>query len=321
MIRFHPPAGMRGAHVQSALAKMPLRWRGLGPLVSSFAAASVDEIVECGGGVRLLIHGTPPRDAAGRRLALLIHGWEGSAKSAYILSLAARLWQAGFRVVRMNLRDHGGSEALNVEMFHSCRLGEALDVVRWAQQRYRGESVSVVGFSLGGNFALRIAARAVEENLRIAKIVAICPVLDPAETMTALDSGWLYRNYFLRKWKASMQLKRAAFPDVYRFPDLRSFTTLEDMTDFFVRHFTEYPDLESYLRGYALTGDRLAGLSVPAAVLLADDDPVIPVGGLAGLVRTDALHVERSRFGGHCGFVAGPTRWNWLDDYVLKRLN
>ncbi len=76
------------------------------------------------------------------------------------------------------------------------------------------------------------------------------------------------------------------------------------MTDFFVCHYTEYPDLETYLRGYAVTGDRLAGLTVPSEILLADDDPVIPVADVARLAHSPALRIRRSRYGGHCGFIA-----------------
>ena len=59
-----------------------------------------------------------------QRLAVLLHGWEGSAASLYILSLAQRLFDHGYEVLRLNLRDHGDTYHLNRELFHSCRLPE-----------------------------------------------------------------------------------------------------------------------------------------------------------------------------------------------------
>jgi len=251
--------------------------------------------------VRLLAEHTPPRDGGTGRLAVLIHGWEGSARSMYMVSVAGRLAQDGFRVVRLNLRDHGESHHLNAALFHSCRLEEVLDAVGVLHRRFPGERLYLGGFSLGGNFALRIAARAPGAGIRIEQVAAVCPVLDPRSTMGALDDGLLhYRLYFIHKWRRSLELKREAFPDLYDFGELERFRTLRGMTDYFVCNYTEFPDLETYLRGYAVTGDRLGRLEVPTEILLADDDPVIPIRDVAALARPPALTIRRSRHGGHC---------------------
>jgi len=65
-------------------------------------------------------------EAAGalHRVAILLHGWEGSAEATYVLSLGSLLLSHGFDVVRLNLRDHGATHHLNREIFHSCRLPE-----------------------------------------------------------------------------------------------------------------------------------------------------------------------------------------------------
>jgi hypothetical protein len=238
----------------------------------------------------------------------------------HVVSGAAALWDLGLRVVRVNMRDHGDTHHLNRGIFHSCRLDEMVDAVRWVRERFPGEELSVAGFSLGGNFALRIAAAA-GPALGLARVVAVCPVLDPAETMAALDRGSLiYRLYFLVKWRRSLERKAVLFPDEYRFGSLQRFRSLEAMTEFFVTRYTDFPDLTSYLRGYAITGDRLAGLAVPARLLLADDDPVIPADTVAKVAASPALTVERSRFGGHCGFVQDFRLRTWLDDYLVAAL-
>ena len=55
-------------------------------------------------------------------------------------------------------------------------------------------------------------------------------------------------------------------------------------------------------------------------MLLANDDPVIPVAGLERIARSACLKIERSEFGGHCGFVSDIGLSSWLDQYVLKAL-
>jgi predicted alpha/beta-fold hydrolase len=316
---FRPPRLLKGAHLQSALASLPLRQRRIGARADALLAGSFAEIIDCGAGVRLLAEHTPPREAGSGRLAVLIHGWEGSSRSLYMLSSASRLVRAGFRVIRLNLRDHGESHHLNPELFHSCRLEEVFNAVAAVQRRFPDEKLFLGGFSLGGNFALRIAAQAPASDMRIEQVAAVCPVIEPRATMAALDQGLPpYRLYFIRKWRRSLELKRDAFPALYDFGELERFRTLHGMTEYFVRHYTGFPDLDSYLSGYAVTGGRLSGLTVPTEILLADDDPVIPVRDVARLARTPSLTVRRSRYGGHCGFIADYRLASWLDEYVAR---
>ena len=279
-------------------------------------ASSEDRVVDCGEGVRLLLHHTPPNGNGRGQVAVLIHGWEGSGMSTYILSVASSLWNAGYRVIRLNLRDHGRSHHLNEGLFHSCRLAEAAGAVQWVQANFPNDRLVLGGYSLGGNFSLRIAAVAEESGLDIERVVAVCPVLDPKETLTALDVGFpVYRAYYIRKWRRSLTRKKAAFPDLYDFSELQSFASLTEMTNYFVQKYTEFQNLDTYLNGYALTGDRLANLKVPSRILLVDDDPIIPARTLGDVARPGSLQVERSPYGGHCGFISGYRLQSWLDDY------
>ncbi len=280
------------------------------------------QVVDCGAQVRLLLHINEQGERQASRTVVLIHGWEGSASSTYMLSAGHRLWSAGCRVVRLNLRDHGDSHHLNRELFHSCRLDEVIGAVRWVQQEFPDSPLFLGGYSLGGNFALRVAAAADLANLEIRKVVAICPVLNPEQTMEALDNGWPgYRMYFIRKWQRSLHLKRAAFPSLYNFSNLERFRTLESMTDYFVRHYTEYPDLLTYLRGYALVDDRLADMRVPGEMLVAEDDPVIPLRGLERVAQPGSLRIRRSAFGGHCGFLENHRLQSRLDRYLVEAMD
>jgi len=322
---FRPRGILRNPHLQSVLASVPPRSARVRARAADFRAGSRDVVVDCGQGVRLLGHVNLAPDAVegegNGRMVVMLHGWEGSAESTYFLSVAPALLARGYSVFRLNLRDHGDSHYLNEEIFHSCRLDEVVGAFGWIAQQYAPRKLSAVGFSLGGNFALRVAARAPAAGLLLDKVVAVCPVLNPAQTMVALDSGSLiYQRYFLRRWRSSLEKKQRAFPNRYDFGELKRFANLTDMTDYFVVHHTEFPDLYSYLGGYALTGDRLANLSVPATMLLADDDPVIPVEGLADIRVTDSLRILRSQFGGHCGFLQGLALNSWLDNFLLAEL-
>jgi hypothetical protein len=236
-----------------------------------------------------------------------------------VLSLAQLLFERGFEVARLNLRDHGETHHLNRELFHSCRLPEVIGAVRALQAHFPSRPLSGVGFSLGGNFLLRVAARAGESCVDLAGIIAVSPVLEPTETLVALETAMPgYQGFFVRKWRRSLRKKQAAWPDSYDFADVGR--GLREMTAEMVRRHSDFATVEDYLNGYAITGERLASLTVPAHVLTSLDDPMIPAGGLAHLARTAALSVTVTRYGGHCGFLDSLAGLTWAERFVVARL-
>jgi uncharacterized protein len=317
---FRPSRWLRSRHLQSMLASTAWRRGRVLRHARPLLAAAREQLLDCGGGVQLQCFISNPARSVGAPVVLL-HGWEGSADSLYMLSLAQQLFERHFEVVRLNLRDHGETHHLNRELFHSCRLAEVVGAVRAVQQHYRGKPLQLVGFSLGGNFMLRVAARAPESGLDLERVIAVSPVLEPAQTLAALQRGLPgYQLYFVRKWRRSLLKKQAAWPDSYDFSELMRLRNLELMTEELVRSYTDFASLADYLNGYAITGSRLARLEVPSSILASLDDPIIPVGGLAHLARPAALSIILTRHGGHCGFferLAGPS---WLERRILALL-
>jgi uncharacterized protein len=315
---FRPPLWLRNPHVQSILATTFVRRGRIERQAAPLVGAQRELLLECGAGVRLQCFVSRPPRSNGKPV-LVLHGWEGSVESIYVLSLAQRLFERGFEVVRLNLRDHGETHHLNRELFHSCRLPEVIGAVQALQAHFPGRPLSAVGFSLGGNFLLRVAARAAESSLDLAGIIAISPVLEPTETLVALETAMPgYQGFFVRKWRRSLRKKQAAWPDSYDFAEVRG--GLREMTAELVRRHSEFASLDDYLNGYAITGARLASLAVPAHILTSLDDPMIPAGGLARLAHPAALSVTVTRYGGHCGFIESLTGVTWAERFVLARL-
>src|SRR5262245_24508764 len=108
MTDFKPPLWLRNAHVQSILPRLPLRRAAVERRAVPLLQSTVEEVLDCGDGVRLLgLHSAQERRGRARpeQLVVLHHGWEGSAQSLYILSLGQILFEQGFDVLRLNLRD------------------------------------------------------------------------------------------------------------------------------------------------------------------------------------------------------------------------
>lgn len=326
---FQPPRRLRHHHVQSIYPSLPLRRRGVERRCSGLLRASADVLVDGGDGVRLLASlashesiGLPPAS----KLAVLLHGWEGSANSLYLLSLGQVLFDAGYDIARLNLRDHGDSHHLNPEIFHSCRIAEVVGAVRSLQQMHAGKRLALAGFSLGGNFCLRVGARAAAADIDIARVVAVCPVLDPEHTLLRLESGWrLYRDYFIWKWRRSLRRKQQAWPSVYpSLDDVMRLETLTAMTDRLAVHYGGFGSLRDYLHGYAIVGPVLQSLeaspNLRARIITAADDPIIPVADLERLARPRNLEITVTRFGGHCGFYDGSVGPTWIEREIVRTL-
>lgn len=318
MTSFEPRWPWGNPHFQSILPGLLPRWR-LRRRAAAMLAASQERILDCGDGVRLqALHARPPGQPRGA--AILLHGWEGSANAYYVVSLASRLFDAGFEVARLNLRDHGDTHHLNEGIFHSCRLPEAVGAVA-ALAPLLAAPPWLVGFSLGGNFMLRVAASDDARVPALSGVVAISPVLHPDSAMVAMEQGFpVYQGYFVRKWSRSLRRKHALWPNTgvddrfFRLRDLRR------MTGAMVARHTEFPDIGAYLDGYAVTGGRLATLRVPATLLAALDDPIIPAHDLQRLAASPHLKVVVTPRGGHMGFLVTPWRESWVNDFVLREL-
>ena len=322
---YHPPLWLRSPHLQSLIATSPLRRARGALLLRRSGAVSKPYIVDGGEGVRLEgVHSRLP-GAAPRGLALLLHGWEGSAESSYMRLTAAHLLQAGFEVFRLNFRDHGDTYHLNQALFHSNRLDEVVNAAVDVANRFLAGSsrpMVVAGYSLGGNFALRVALRARAAGLPLVRAAAVCPLLDPGLTMTRMEQGLpFYIRYFERSWRESLRRKRDSFPQYYDFDDRILKLELRELTRWMVERHTDFDTLDDYFNGYSIAGDRLAAMDVPADLLTAEDDPVIPVGEFHALQLPDTAKIEIARWGGHCGFLESARLDGYAERWVATRLS
>jgi predicted alpha/beta-fold hydrolase len=288
-------------------------------------AASEELLLDCGDGVKLqAFHSSQSKRGRdpGKRVAVLLHGWEGSADSQYLLSLAQALYDTNFEVVRLNLRDHGATHHLNRDLFHSCRLPEVVGAVRTLAAKFAHQPLVLGGFSLGGNFMLRVASHSEARHLRIERVIAVSPVLDPAITMGTLERGLpIYHGYFVRKWRRSLAKKQLAWPGQFDFGDILRIGSLREMTRQLVSSHTEYPSMDDYLAGYAITGNRLTTLAAPATIFTALDDPIIEPDDLGRLARVPQLDIITTAHGGHCGFIEDMGNSNWIDAQAVKLLS
>ena len=318
---YRAPRRLRSPHLQTLLSSSPIRVARGGRELRKLGAVHEEHLVDAGHDVRLhgvhsTLPGRPPRG-----LALLLHGWEGSAESGYMRLTCARLLERGFDVFRLNFRDHGGTHHLNVELFHSARLDEVVTAAQDLLRRVPSEHLVLAGYSLGGNFALRLALHAGEARLPLRRVAVVCPLLDPATTMDSIEHGpAMYDWYFRRKWRSSLVRKRALFPEQHCYDDATLALDMRSLTAWLAQRYAGFGTVEDYFDSYSIAGDRLAALPVPASVLMAQDDPVIPFDDFRQWRLPPSAALEVTRWGGHCAFVESLSGDGFAERWVADRL-
>ncbi len=323
---YRPPRWLRNPHLQSMLASSKLRLHRGEQLLAASAARTTELVLDGGDGVRLQAwhSGVPGREPLG--VALLLHGWEGSAESSYMRMTAARMLEGGFDVVRLNFRDHGNTHHLNPGIFHSCRIDEVVQAAADVARRFARLPLVAAGYSLGGNFALRLALHAPAAGVPLRHVASVCPVLDPAVTMDSIEQGpAMYDWYFRRKWTGSLRRKRELFPELADCDDQVLKLDIRALTGWLVERHTEFDSLQAYFDGYSIAGERLAGLQVPADILMAKDDPVIPFATFDRWQLPATAQLEIAPWGGHCGFLENLRgdgfSERWVTDRLLRALS
>src|SRR2546423_8752236 len=145
---------------------------------------------------------------AQRRTAMtvvIVHGLEGSAESQYVIGTGSKAWMAGMNVVRMNMRNCGGTEKLTPTLYHSGLSGDVGAVAQTLVREDRLQRIALVGYSMGGNLVLKLAGDLADSAPPALKaVVGVSPAIDLAPSADALSRG-ANRMY---EWKFFRGLRR-----------------------------------------------------------------------------------------------------------------
>jgi uncharacterized protein len=313
---FKPSVFIRNSHLQSILASSRLRVLGKNPLL----AKAQEIIITTSGGSRLLSFLSPQTNSRG--LIIIMHGWEGSSSSAYVVAAGKYFYNLGFSICRLNLRDHGDSHHLNEGLFHGALIDETFEAISQLALLAANSPVYILGFSLGANFALRIGRKHAQNPVPgLQHIFAISPPLDPYKTTLAIDNGlFFYRQYFLKKWKRSLLNKQRLFPHKYDFRTMLQAKTVMDLTEAIMPYYPDYPSSRDYFQLYTLDNEFFQNFNLPVSIFIAEDDPVIPLEDFHQLQENEYVQIYRLKFGGHCGFLdLFPLRC-WLQEKIAAMI-
>jgi predicted alpha/beta-fold hydrolase len=278
-------------------------------------------------GDQLVLHDSVPRDwRDDRPTALLIHGMGGDSQSGYVQRTAARLYRRNVRVVRIDLRGAGAGFGLAEKFYHGGRsedIRAALaEMLAWSPE----SPLWVLGFSLGGNMALKLAGEAAEEPVPgLDRVAAVAPPIDVLRCSHLISQR---HNRFYDRFFASQLMRLARLrAEYYPNPPLPEFprrASIREFDDLFTAPRCGFVDAHDYYRR-ASSFPLIPKIAVPTLIVTARDDPFVAVEPFEELTCPPHVHVEIHDHGGHLGFLGddgeGGIRWveRRIVDWLLQK--
>lgn len=313
---FVPRRGLHNGHLQTIVGNFLPR--------PEFALRSeaVTVTVDASDGSRVVCHCDWQAEPAAHLTLILVHGLEGSSDSRYMRGIAARAVAAGCNVVRMNMRNCGGTENLTPTLYHSALSGDVGAVVRHFAETHGLERVALVGYSMGGNLVMKLAGEWGQRS-PLCAVAAVCPAVDLAAGSDALHEpqNRIYEWHFLRGLMRRFHRKAVLYPEIYRTDGLGPVRSLREFDDKIVARYCGFRDADDYY--YRAAAARVVnGIRVPSLVLRALDDPFIRFlpDTREKLLTNPHVTLIETRHGGHCAYLSRETgeEIHWAESTVVR---
>ena len=272
--------------------------------------------------VQVLCHCHWQPEPQSRATVLIVHGLEGSSLSQYVIGTGSKAWDLGMNVVRMNMRNCGGTEHLTSTLYHSGLSNDVGSVVRTLLEQEKLERIGLVGYSMGGNLVLKLAGEWGSNAPPELKAVAtVSPSADLAASADAIHekANRVYEWKFLLNLMRRYRRKCSLFPEIYR--KTRLPRSIREFDDLIIAPHNGFAGAQDYYD--RASASRVADkIAVPTLVVHSTDDPFIRMlpetrDKFAG--NTHVTLVE-TQHGGHCAFIAHPNGYDgrWAERQIIE---
>ena len=146
---------------------------------------------------------------------IIVHGLEGSSESNYVIGTGSKAWVAGMNVVRMNMRNCGGTEKLGPTLYNSSMSADVGAVAESLIRQDGLQKIAFAGFSMGGNLVLKLLGEWGEQAPKEVKAsIGVSPAMDLAASADALHdpANRIYEWHFLRGLRNRIRRKASSIP-------------------------------------------------------------------------------------------------------------
>jgi hypothetical protein len=297
---FAPHPALANPHAQTiAGSLLPRRT----PLLDR---STKERVFDVAPNVRVMAHCSWQEEIHSRPTLILVHGLEGSSASPYMLGTAEKALRAGFNALRLNVRNCGGTAHLTDTLYHAGLTDDLRAVIDELAERDGLDEIYLVGFSLGGNVALKLAGEYAASAPRALRgVIAVSPSIHLSRCARAMEmrSNALYQLRFLRALRRSLRAKARLFPDRYDASLLKGVKSIRQFDETFVAPHWGFRDAEDYY-ARASSFPLMGRIQIPTLILHAKDDPFIPFDQFEQMEENPAVLLMAAERGGHVGFIS-----------------
>lgn len=256
---------------------------------------------------------TPPTWSPNQKTVVLLHGMGGCHKASYMVRLSRKLYQLGYRAVRINMRTCGSGKDLAKIPYHGGLSSDILSVVETLKKQTPASPLILIGFSLGGNIALKLTGELGRDaGDLIRKTIAVCPPVDLASTAALMSKpkNHLYNLYYMK------QLEKLT----KRWTKGRPFSTIYEFDEMITAPNWGFKDPAEYYEDSS-SKTKLQKIHLPSHILFAKDDPFVDYTTCTESKLSPDITIWMAPQGGHMGFFGWAEdnhRYYWLDSVLLK---
>jgi len=323
-VPFVPRRWLTNGHLQTIVGNFLPRQDRLPPYTAELVEVSPATGNQISSQVLCHCHWQPEPVRAERLTVILVHGLEGSSHSQYIVGNANKMWRAGLNVVRMNMRNCGGTESLSPTLYHSGLSGDVNAVMQSVTRRFGLERVALVGYSMGGNLVLKLGGE-LGHDLPIRPhgpilraIVGVSPALDlgPSADALHLPHNRLYERRFRKALLKRFRRKAMLFPRVYDPARADGVESLRDFDERITALYSGFSGADDYY--FRAAAARVINrIAVPTLILHALDDPFIRITAesRALIAANPNITLIETEHGGHCAFLEARRPAEHYDGY------
>ena len=250
-------------------------------------------------------------------IVLVLHGLEGSTKSAYAAGILSAVHKRGWRGAFMYQRSCSGVPNRLHRRYHAGETEDLNTVISILTRREPDTPILIVGYSLGGNILLKWLGE--KENLpeQLAGAVAVSVPFDLGNATNRLNKGFsqIYQFAMLKKMQRSIKRKYRHHDTPINLEGILSLKTLREMDRDFTAPIHGFKDIDEYYEESSSRG-YLKHIDFPTLILHADDDPFMTQEAVPTQEELSSqVTLELTKSGGHVGFVHGHP---WRPRYYLE---
>jgi predicted alpha/beta-fold hydrolase len=259
-----------------------------------------------------------------KKLIITLAGLEGKSRSLYSRAAIHYFQKRGYDALGLNYRGCSGEPNQLLRGYHMGASDDVKLTVEHALTAHAYDEIVLIGFSLGGNLALKYLGEE-GSNLpnQVKAAVTFSVPIDIKQSNERMNKwyNWHYLKYFMipLNWKANRKKKQ--FPKELK--DYQGFFMSGSFV-YFDKHFTAPANGFSSVEDYWIASScrpYLKDIKVPALIVSSTDDTFLSDRCFPkeAANQNQNLVLEISNRGGHCGFIRNflEKEW-WMEERAFE---